>query len=231
MAYRIWDWTGHTLAGFKVLGRARGTILGKRQRTEWWCRCLACHRVVRRTGQHFTVKGRSGCGCRLSSGRLEFRFGQKINRLTVLGLDHRRYNRNYFWRCWCDCGKPCVVSASLLHRGKVLSCGCAIHDPDVPFERKCRLCKHPFQTAYVRQHFCSTTCCLRYNGGYRGPSEKECKNCKKQFIAARPSQIFCNPACRVKLRSSAKRRLRVTRKIMQRSIQLNQLYQETANGQ
>ena len=49
--------------------------------------------------------------------------GQKFNMLTVLeecGKDNK--NKEYLWKCICDCGKICTITTSMLKRNK--SCGC-----------------------------------------------------------------------------------------------------------
>lgn len=50
--------------------------------------------------------------------------GEKFNRLTVLGVDHKR-GKSYYWKCRCDCGNEVVVFGGALTSGHTKSCGCA----------------------------------------------------------------------------------------------------------
>ena len=45
--------------------------------------------------------------------------GKKFNRLTPLG-----YMEKSMWRCECDCGNLCTVSAHNIASGRTKSCGC-----------------------------------------------------------------------------------------------------------
>lgn len=48
--------------------------------------------------------------------------GKKFNKLTVIALDH--YNRKYYYKCKCDCGRDTIVARSGLLFGGTKSCGC-----------------------------------------------------------------------------------------------------------
>lgn len=51
--------------------------------------------------------------------------GQRINRLLVIGPSPRRDAiGNRQWSCRCDCGQRCLISSTVLRRGKRISCGC-----------------------------------------------------------------------------------------------------------
>lgn len=50
--------------------------------------------------------------------------GQRFGRLTAVERTDKRLKTSYLWRCQCDCGRSCTVSASLLTGGQVKSCGC-----------------------------------------------------------------------------------------------------------
>ena len=49
--------------------------------------------------------------------------GQKINRLLVQGISHRRKGKVYL-SCLCDCGKKVIVQKYNLTSGHTKSCGC-----------------------------------------------------------------------------------------------------------
>lgn len=50
--------------------------------------------------------------------------GQKFNKLTVLGFDHRGSDYKAYWLCQCECGNTCVVEGYHLKTGHTKSCGC-----------------------------------------------------------------------------------------------------------
>lgn len=63
----------------------------------------------------------------------EYIIGKKINRLTILNLDHKvaRYNKlghikkyAYFCKCRCDCGKEKIINIASILDGRTKSCGC-----------------------------------------------------------------------------------------------------------
>lgn len=62
--------------------------------------------------------------------------GKKFNRLTVIGLDHKKQiiqkgikdGWHYYYKCKCDCGNETVVWSQNLKRNKIKSCGCLKHE-------------------------------------------------------------------------------------------------------
>lgn len=51
--------------------------------------------------------------------------GQKLNRLTAIeDTGKRNKSGQAIWKCECECGRVCFVSASNLKRGNTQSCGC-----------------------------------------------------------------------------------------------------------
>lgn len=53
--------------------------------------------------------------------------GKRFGRLTVLEYSHSKKYKNQttvYWKCLCDCGNECVVSAQKLRSGHTKSCGC-----------------------------------------------------------------------------------------------------------
>lgn len=50
--------------------------------------------------------------------------GQRFGRLTAVERTNKRKGSSYLWRCQCDCGRSCTVTAYMLTSGNVRSCGC-----------------------------------------------------------------------------------------------------------
>lgn len=54
--------------------------------------------------------------------------GMKFNRLTVLGIDHKKkklpHGSSVYWCCKCDCGNISIVDTTSLKSGHSKSCGC-----------------------------------------------------------------------------------------------------------
>lgn len=49
---------------------------------------------------------------------------QRFGRLTALKPTEKRQRGSVVWRCLCDCGNKCLVSAGLLKDENTKSCGC-----------------------------------------------------------------------------------------------------------
>lgn len=72
--------------------------------------------------------------------------GQHFGKLTVLELtDTSEKQVGAFWKCQCECGNKCIVSATHLKRGFTQSCGCLsskgeekigclLRENNIPFE-------------------------------------------------------------------------------------------------
>jgi hypothetical protein len=54
--------------------------------------------------------------------------GQKLNRFTVVKLDHVDSRYRKFYKVRCVCGKLKVINGALLISGNTKSCGCLIKD-------------------------------------------------------------------------------------------------------
>jgi hypothetical protein len=54
--------------------------------------------------------------------------GQRFGRLTAIEMIGPNRNKQIVWRCVCDCGNETFVTATVLHRGAVRSCGCLRRD-------------------------------------------------------------------------------------------------------
>lgn len=48
----------------------------------------------------------------------------RFKRLVILELAPRRYGKNSWWLCQCDCGNKVIVCSSDLKKLSTLSCGC-----------------------------------------------------------------------------------------------------------
>ena len=59
--------------------------------------------------------------------------GKKYGKLTVVKLDHKDRNNNY-WECLCDCGNTVVISGAFIRKGFKTSCGCPIEKEDLQIE-------------------------------------------------------------------------------------------------
>lgn len=55
---------------------------------------------------------------------------QKFGRLTALEATEKRINKSVIWRCQCECGKECFISAASLRSGRTKSCGCLKQESD-----------------------------------------------------------------------------------------------------
>lgn len=54
--------------------------------------------------------------------------GRKFNKITVLNLTNKQYQKNYLWYCVCDCGNTTYATAHALKSGHKKSCGCLLVD-------------------------------------------------------------------------------------------------------
>lgn len=50
--------------------------------------------------------------------------GMTFGKLTAIEMTDRRSGSNIIWKCKCECGNICYVSAASLTGGKTHSCGC-----------------------------------------------------------------------------------------------------------
>lgn len=93
----------------------------------WKCQCECGNLCVKPTNElNAGLATSCGCAWRCSS----IRVGERYGRLIALGPTDKRINRTVIWNCRCDCGNSVEVKASLLHCGKVKSCGCIKAEQD-----------------------------------------------------------------------------------------------------
>ena len=97
--------------------------------SSWLCRC-DCGNVHIVSGSALKNGKTLSCGCYnkdVQSGRYKDLIGQKFGRLTVIEKTGESKHRSPLWKCKCDCGKICIVSAKNLGKS-VSSCGCLKRD-------------------------------------------------------------------------------------------------------
>lgn len=64
------------------------------------------------------------------AGKPKNLLGQKFGRLTPIEMLDKRINKSVVWKCKCDCGKECEVSAASLTSNRTKSCGCLKQESD-----------------------------------------------------------------------------------------------------
>ena len=101
-------------------------------RAYWHCVCDCggeCDVSISRLKSGHTVS----CGCKKQESRYEDLQGRKFSKLTVVEFAHIHIQPNgnhvVMWKCKCDCGNECIVSAASLKSGNTKSCGCLALDP------------------------------------------------------------------------------------------------------
>jgi len=87
----------------------------------WKCLCDCGSETI--VGQTLLQTGKTkSCGC-LVNPPVKDLTGRKFGRLTVVSYEGNK-NRQYFWRCVCECGNETVVRQYNLLAGRTKSCGC-----------------------------------------------------------------------------------------------------------
>lgn len=121
------DLTGKKYGRLTVLEQAENrTTPNGTQIVMWKCQC-DCGNIVIRSAGNLRHVAHPSCGCwvreNTSKHRLEDLSGKRFGRLLVV---ERAANTGVTtrWRCKCDCGNECVVTAQNLKRGHTISCGC-----------------------------------------------------------------------------------------------------------
>ncbi len=85
----------------------------------WKCICDCGGEKIASSGYLNQVKIPS-CGCTLQG---EDHTGKKFGKLTVMEKMFKK-NRQWYWKCQCDCGKESTVLIKSLISGNTQSCGC-----------------------------------------------------------------------------------------------------------
>lgn len=101
----------------------------------WKCKC-DCGNICYVLASSLKSGRTTSCGCyrkerlsKINRQRALDLSGKKFERLTVLEKTNKRdNNKSVIWKCKCDCGNTCYVSARHLINGSVRSCGCLHRD-------------------------------------------------------------------------------------------------------
>lgn len=104
----------------------------KRLRTWWECLCT-CGKYINVFTGSLTSGNTKSCGCLNEDIRKKLKhnlINRRFGKLTVLERIGSNKNRVVIYKCICDCGNTCTVTASNLTRYKTQSCGCLSENPD-----------------------------------------------------------------------------------------------------
>lgn len=110
------------------------TLLDKKRennRTYYYCKCDCGNEKWIRADA--IGKSTKSCGCynrehnSIEPANLK---GKKFGRLTALEPTNNRdkHNGSVIWKCLCECGQKCFVSAHYLITKRVRSCGCLVKE-------------------------------------------------------------------------------------------------------
>lgn len=124
------DLTGQVFGRWTVLEKAenRGYV------SYWKCRC-ECGKEAEVRGTQLTRGISKSCGCLQKETRARMNterysknslVGQRFGKLTVLEKVGNARNKEYLWKCQCDCGNTLNVTSYHLRSGHTQSCGCYI---------------------------------------------------------------------------------------------------------
>ena len=182
MARTAIDMTGKQINWLTVLDKVEmpsGTSGGAR----WRCKC--------KCGKEKIIRGvdlRSGrvysCGCyniqiNKEKHPYENLLNQKFNKLTVIEDTFKTdNNRHHIWKCYCECGRYCEVSADKLKSGNTQSCGCLqskgelqiqnlLEELNIPFEKQKTFqdCRFPDTNALAKfDFFVNNEYIIEYDG-------------------------------------------------------------------
>lgn len=93
----------------------------------WKCKCQ-CGKEISVRGNALKSGNTKSCGCLHSERVFQANFknltGQRFGKLIVLQIIDKDCNRNYLYKCLCDCGGETVVRSQHLMSGRTTSCGC-----------------------------------------------------------------------------------------------------------
>ena len=120
-------------AKFDITGQKFGKLTakkylsGKNSRAFWQC-CCDCGRETVALYRDLVYGKTKSCGCTRSAHKLRDLTGQRFGRLVVHERIDEKKIGSYLWRCQCDCGAVKLVSATVLTKGQIKSCGCLAHE-------------------------------------------------------------------------------------------------------
>lgn len=113
---------------YDLTGQRFGRLLVLKRDAEgkgrpWIC-CCDCGRE-KAVQTHPLLSGAvQSCGCLRSDRKVQDLEGQRFGKLRVEKRVRKEERGSSFWRCRCDCGEFCVVSAGNLKSERTKSCGC-----------------------------------------------------------------------------------------------------------
>jgi hypothetical protein len=97
---------------------------------QWWlCQCECGKFFITSTGS-LKAGYILSCGCKRANDLVGKRFGKLI---VLRRLPYKRYGKNVFWECRCECGNITEVPTCHLQSGLSTSCGCS-HTPSLQGE-------------------------------------------------------------------------------------------------
>ena len=132
MAGKVKDLTGYTTeSGVSIIKR----VENKNNKPQWLCKCFCGNTFIAR-GDALKSGHTKSCGClqkkkaretiikRNKDNALDLK-NQRFGKLVALYPTDKRCGTSIIWKCKCDCGNECEVSAAHLkeHNG-TQSCGC-----------------------------------------------------------------------------------------------------------
>ena len=106
--------------------------------------------------------------------------GKKFGRLTVIKIDKRDKNRNYYWFCRCECGNEKSIKGDHLKRKLVKSCGCLREEYENLLDRKygkLTVLKEEGKKGKYRYWLCKCDCgnyALVYGDNLKSGSTRSC---------------------------------------------------------
>ena len=130
---KVIDLTGRVFGRWTVIGKAesRGYI------SYWKCRC-ECGNEKEVRGTQLTRGISQSCGCLQRETRANMNteryskdslVGKRFGKLTVIEkVGTSSKNKEYLWKCQCDCGNTKIVSSYHLRSNHTRSCGCYISE-------------------------------------------------------------------------------------------------------
>lgn len=90
----------------------------------YYCQC-DCGNIKISSRSHLICNHDISCGCSGKVTNPEDIIGKKFNMLTVIFIDHYdKKQKQYIYRCRCDCGNETTARRSVLLNGERKSCGC-----------------------------------------------------------------------------------------------------------
>lgn len=117
----------------KKFGRLTVVKLHKKagKNIQWVCRCDDGNQTIVKH-DHLKSGHTQSCGCynkeRIRECLLHDLTGVHHSKLIPLEVDKGKSQQeeNIYWKCKCDCGKLCSVSATSIVSGNTKSCGCIL---------------------------------------------------------------------------------------------------------